>query len=962
MFGLPLAFTLPAVTVALAGLPLLYFLLRATPPRPRQIPFPPLRLILGLRPQEETPNHTPWWLLALRMAIAALLILAMAGPIWNPLPGLAASPGSLLIVIDDGWPAAPNWDARMSAAMQHIDAWREEGRPVALASISEGSREIEAMEAARALDHLRAIKPVPYRPDHLSVLRSVEQFVSKEKPAAIVWISDGLEEGNARTFAEKLAGLGPQLIVLRESKAVHGLANPRNAPGALEIDVLRSRGEGLNDGFVRARDAKGMTIAEAGFHWDQGPRTQARFDLPIELRNDIARLEIEREASAGAVSLLDESVRRRRVGVISGETADVSQPLLAPNYYLTRALAPFADVREVRPGTPDPIGTLLNEQVNVLVLADIGSMSSAAHEQLVQFVEQGGILVRFAGVRLSGAQDDLVPVRLRSGGRVLGGSLSWDIPKHLAPFDQQSPFFGLAIPEEVTISRQVLAEPDAGLTAKTWAHLSDGTPLVTAEKRGKGMIILFHVTADTTWSNLPLSGLFVDMLRKIVGLSAGMEPRQGTALADGDENASVHPLAGANHGQTLAPWRTLDGFGVLGAPSPLAKPLPVPFTGSPDAEHPPGFYGPPEALFAVNALASGDSLTAVDLEGISLREQILQAARPVDLRAFLIFIVFLLFLVDAAASLWLAGGWARFSRRLAVAFLSILCAGVILPSAGPAHAAAKAERQTVQAAALPPNGASRDDLRGINQRDQESALTTRLAYVRSNDPKVDAASHAGLISLSRALASRTSMVPGEPIGVDPAKDELAFYPLLYWPVAANAPQPPPEVAGKLSAFMKQGGTILFDTRDAFTARPGGPPTPEALWLRHLLEGVDVPQLEPVPADHVVTKTFYLLDSFVGRYENGTTWIEALPPQTNQGDARPVRSGDGVSPIIITGNDLAAGWAADAYGDSLYALIPGDRRQHEMALRGGINLVMYTLTGNYKADQVHVRDLLERLAH
>jgi hypothetical protein len=191
---------------------------------------------------------------------------------------------------------------------------------------------------------------------------------------------------------------------------------------------------------------------------------------------------------------------------------------------------------------------------------------------------------------------------------------------------------------------------------------------------------------------------------------------------------------------------------------------------------------------------------------------------------------------------------------------------------------------------------------------------------------------------------------------------LSFYPLVYWPIVASRPQPPRVAISKAAAFMKQGGTVLFDTRDATSARPGGAASPEALWLRQLLAGVDVPELEPVPADHVVTKTFYLIDGFIGRYTLGQTWIEALPPAPAGGGARPARSGDGVSPIVITGNDLAAGWASDPEGESYYSLVPGGHRQHELALRGGVNLVMYTLTGNYKADQVHVRDLLERLGH
>jgi len=611
--------------------------------------------------------------------------------------------------------------------------------------------------------------------------------------------------------------------------------------------------------------------------------------------------------------------------------------LLAPNYYLVKALSPFADVREARPGTGDPITVLLDEHVAVLILADIGMVSGPAHDALKAFVENGGILVRFAGTRLAGSSDDLVPVRLRRGGRVLGGSLSWDAPKRFAPFERQSLFFGLDVPAEVTVSRQVLAEPDPGLAGKTWAQLSDGTPLVTAAPRGKGMNILFHITADTTWSNLPLSGLFVEMLRKITAIS-GETGRELT------EAGAVEPEA--QKAETVMPTRTLDGFGVLGTPPANAKPIAAGFEGSGDAEHPPGFYGPPDALLAVNTLGAKDRIEAADFTGLKLTSQPLRAAEPLDLRPWLIAAAFLLFIADALASLWLAGGLRRPGRRAIAGLILGLCV------AGLCTAGNRAEAEPLKAA--------------ISPRDLESALTTRLAYVISGDPKVDEASREGLASLSHALESRTALTAGDPIGVDPARDELAFYPLLYWPIVATRAQPPQAAIAKVAAFMKQGGTIVFDTRDALTARPDGPATPEAKWLQHLLEGVDVPELEPVPADHVVTKTFYLLDGFVGRYENGTTWIEALPPipAGEQADSgmRPVRSGDGVSPIIITSNDLAAGWASDGFGESLYPLLPGDPRQHELALRGGVNLVMYTLTGNYKADQVHVRDLLERLAH
>ncbi len=933
MPGLPLAFAFPFVLAALAGLPVLYFLLRITPPRPALVPFPPLRLILGLRPGNETASHTPWWLLFLRLAIAASLIFAMAGPVLNPLPAATAREGSLLIVLDDGWPVAPGWERRIAAAGRKIEAAERNSRLAAVVATSEAGRDIVPLDAAKAQERLRALKPVPFVPDRLPVLSAIQKYTAaQEKKPAIVWFADGLDRGHAREFAGKLAAVSGDLTVITDSITVRALAGVQNQTGRLDVRVLRVAVSGSERGVVRALDRKGLQLGEASFDFGAANETQASFEMPVELRNEIARLEIAREHSAAAVFLLDERWRRLRIGLVSGKSADIAQPLLAPSYYLTKALSPFADVREARPAATDPIRSLLDDHAAVMILADVGIVAGQAHDGLARFVEDGGILVRFAGTHLAVASGDLVPVRLRQGGRVLGGAMSWDTPKRLAPFDRESPFFGLAVPDEVTVSRQVLAEPDPGLAAKTWARLSDGTPLVTAARQGEGMIVLFHVTADTAWSNLPISGLFVDMLRKIVRLSG--ETTKDMGAQDGAGTKTIEAA-------TFAPSRSLDGFGVLGPPPPTATPIPAGFDGIGEPEHPPGFYGPPDGLIAVNALGPKDTLKAADYSGIGFIGEPLGDNGPVDLKPWLLAAAFLLFAADTLASLWLSGSLRRTARGALACLVFFAISSAILV---PARVAAE------------PAPAS------VSPRDIGAALTTKLAYVASGDAKVDEVSRQGLMSLSRVLARRTSLTPGDPVAIDPARDELSFYPLLYWPIVASEPQPPHAAIAKAALFMKQGGTIVFDTHDALASRPGGPPTPEGKWLRALLDGVDVPELQPVPADHVVTKTFYLIDGFVGRYTTGATWIEALPPAPADGGLRPARAGDSVSPIIITANDLAAGWASDPDGDSLYSLVPGGERQHELALRGGINLVMYTLTGNYKSDQVHVRDLLERLAH
>ncbi len=850
----------------------------------------------------------------------------MAGPVWAPAGGGVATSAPTLLVIDDSWAAAPSWDRRLSAGASIIDAASRAGAPIALALASEGAAPALS-DGPRAIEKLRAARPKPYLPDRKATGERVAAFAHAHSGARIVWISDGLAQGDAAGFiraVKEATSAGVEVYV--DDHAPRALAAPVNDAASLSVDVLRV-GE-VASAVVIAVDAKGRTIGRASVDFGGAPRAKAKIDLPVELRNDVSLLRIEGENSAGAVALLDARSKVRRVALVGGAGFDEAQPLLSPPYYLEKALAPFAQVRQARPGVVDPVQTLLAEHPNVVALADVGLAPGETFDALSRFVEEGGTLVRFAGPRLANAADELLPVRLRRNGRVLGGALSWEEPKALAEFDAASPFFGLPASKDVTIQRQVLAEPDPGLASKTWARLSDGTPLVTAERRGKGLIVLFHVNADASWSNLPISGLFVDMLKRISAMAG-----ESTRLAGDDESAATGSDQAA-----LAPLRVLDGFGALGAPGPTAQAIPADFAGPAGAEHPPGLYGAGEAFVAVQTLRADDEITAFDFAAAGLSTGPLRAGAPMDLRGPLLAAALAAFIADALIALALAGKLRL--RPLGVAAGALLMFCVTAPM----------DRLRAEPAPKPT----------VTQRDKEAALTTRLAYIVSGDARVDDVSRLGLEALSKALSLRTSFSPGDPVGVDPAKDELAFYPMLYWPIVASAPQPAAKTVAKVAAYMKQGGTIIFDTRDALAQRAGGAATPETQWLRELTKGLDVPELEVPPRDHVITKTFYLLDGFVGRYANGETWVEALPPEPKDQAARPVRATDSVSAIVITSNDLAAAWAHDKRGQPLFPLTPGGARQRELAIRGGINLVMYTLTGNYKSDQVHVRDLLERL--
>jgi len=935
LLGLPLAFAEPLVLLGLLSLPILWWLLRLIPPQPRRIDFPPTRMLFDLTPKEETPRRTPWWLTLLRLTLAALVIIAAAGPLWRPPVETAVSRAPLALIIDDGYPAAGTWDARMRTADDLVARAETDDRGVALIRLSEPARDISLETPAAARVRLKQLRPQPYAVERADALPALGRFLDATPDVEIVWLCDGVDLGGGAEFVAALGRLigSRQLTVIDGGLApAHALSSADNTAGALTVKVLRSATGTAETGTVRGLDLKGLPLGDTSFAFrPQDTETEADLALPVEIRNDIARLEISAEHSAGAVQLLDKRWRRRSIGVVTGSTADTAQPLLAPTYYLTRALAPFADVRIADAGSPaQAVTQFLDQRLPMMVLADVGNVAEV-HDQIAHWIEDGGVLVRFAGPRLAASEDDLVPVRLRRGGRILGGSLSWEQPQQLGAYAHDGPFFDMTVPNDVTVSRQVLAEPDATLSEHTWATLADGTPLVTAEHRGKGLIVLFHVTADTRWSDLPLSGAFVDMLKRIVA-QAGT-----TAVAEAG-------ASGARDTQeAVPPSHVLDGFGVFVPPPPSARPVPAAFSGRATSDHPPGFYGPPEGLLAVNTLAPADQLAPLDVSALNARREEYRVSEPRDLRGPILLAALALLALDGLVVFWLAGGLKQMTRRrrpvaAAIAAFAIFGAALL--------AAPRAQAQAGGDAAW------------------KAAVETRLAYVVTGNEEVDRISKAGLQGLTLFLAQRTALEAAEPTGLDPARDELAFYPLIYWPIVPSAPKPSAEALQHIDAYMKQGGTVLFDTRDAIEAPPGPggeARAPGMLALRNILSSLDIPELEPVSRDHVLTKTFYLLRDFPGRFSTGQLWVEALPAESEEDESnRPARAGDGVSSIIITSNDLAGAWAMRPDGQAMLPLVAGEPRQREFAFRAGVNIVMYTLTGNYKADQVHIPALLERL--
>ncbi len=925
-----LTFLSPWLLLALAALPLIWLILRLTPPRPRQIAFPPTRLLIDLEDKDRTPSRTPWWLTLIRLALIALLILALAEPVLRPDTKLTTGDGPLFVVIDNGWDSAPDFAERVAAAEATLAEAGRAGRPVAFAATAEPIAESLAPETAAAAERrLAAIEPRPYLPDRAALAERLSDAFDADS-VEVLWIGGALDGGDGAVFANALNAIAADGVVLQSERPLAMMRPAENRADGVHVPIVRTGSGGTID--VAGFDQEGRRILAGSATLDADGVGVAAIELPAEIRNALARLAVAGESSAGAVQLLDGRWQRRAVGLVAGESAGGSQPLLEPLTYVQRALGPTSDLlTSDAPSVSEAVMALVERDASIIALTETGTLPPDTTEALSAWIDAGGTLLRFASPNLAATTvDALLPVRLRQGERALGGSLSWEEPQAIGDFPDSGPFAAIDVPADVVVNRQVLAEPEALRSAEVWAELRDGTPLVTAAARGSGRIVLFHVTADPRWSNLPLSGAFVDMLNAIVETGGAVE-RRGSGDAPAEAQDATTPWQ---------PVEVLDGYGDLGAPDPDAALVADIRNAQPSAETPPGIYDRDGGLFALNAVSDATPLeplvpSAIGWQG---RTASLEPRPDTPIWPWLLVAAALLAALDGLAVLALSG---RLTRRFATATASFAVAAVGF-------------------AALS-NGAF------AQERDMERALeatnVTQLAYVVTGNAAIDETSRAGLTGLSIYLADRTALEPGDPAPIDVARDELVFYALIYWPIDPDQETPSPETMARVDTFMKNGGTILFDTRDAggFTIfdRNSGGATPEAQKLREILAFVDVPPLEPVPPDHVLTKAFYLLSEFPGRWANSEMWVESISDEPLLRD-RPARGGDGVSPIIITGNDLAAAWAIDDNGLWLYPTVPSDPRQREMAFRSGVNVVMYSLTGNYKADQVHVPALLERL--
>ena len=897
----PLVFAHPFALLGLLVLPIIWWLLRATPPEPQRKELPSLALLDDLDPREETPDKTPWWIIALRFAAAALAILGFARPSYQPVQTGDMVSGPILIIMDDGWTSAPRWREMRRTALAMTDIAAEEGLGVGLVFTAPGGvapETIEIMQGDQARRRIQSAQPAAWAPDRQAALDLIDGL--DRPPAQIIWVSDGMDHGLARDFMQTLKSTAPLEVRPFAPRGPYAIMEAGFRPDGAALSIARAKPGPPVTARITAENSEGAAIAsaEAVFEAD-ATVAQADFKLPSAALNRIARFRILGVEGAGAVWLWDDAAQAPSVAL--ADPIESPQPLLEEFYYVRKALEDGARLLE------GPLDEMLDARPDAIIIGDRSDLSGEAAqdiaEKLAAWIEEGGALIRFSGPLLAARSDEFTPTALRPAARALGGALAWDDPQAVARFPSTSPFADLTAPEDALVRRQVLAQPLPDLDRFTWARLADGTPLVTAATRGRGAVVLFHVTANPDWSDLPYSGVFPEMLKR-----AAMSGAIGGARRTNAEGS-------------LTPIRILNGMGSLIQPPATATPISTEVfpDAAPGPQTPPGLYVGPQGSRALNLGRFTPNAIGQWPPGVSVIEDVGTSERR-GIDGWLISAALILLLVDSFVALFVSGRLGRFSTRTAVAVL----AGVVLFQASPDAIAQE-----------------------LSEKELEAAHQLRFAYIETGDVRRDDIARAGLRGLSYQLFRRSSVEPADPHGVKLGVDRLELYPMLYFYPPRDAETLNEEEVAALNDYMRAGGALVIDTADA---TPGVNPGER---LKSLLSGLNAPPLQPVPEKHVVTRSFYLIESFPGRLGSQQLWIETTAVSDN------AQRGDGVSRLFIGSVDWAGAWAVDEDYKPMFPMT-GEARRRELAYRFGVNLVMYVLTGRYKEDQVHLPALLERL--
>ena len=897
-----LAFTNYYALLGLLALPLIFLIIKSLPPSPKKMFFSSFYLINKLEKTSVTKNNIPFWLLIYRIILITLIVLFFSKPYLNSTAKTSDADAikSYVIIADIGWSMSKEWEKfkKIVNAISN-EAEKKNKEIIFYHSNSQKYEQPKVFKLSKNVNqYLKKISPSPWqfeKSNLTEIIKKNNNFIDSK----VFFIFSKFDNKDYNNQLKNLNFLNTQVknkVLINTVKNIMFFKNINISKESIKLEVIRHESPTSSrrftikitsiDNQVIFKKSYVLKLNQKAFYFNE--------NFPLEVLNQIHKIEIVEQNHAGAKYYFDDYSKKKKIGIYTESFQYKENPLLSSVYYLEKSLN-IDHILKI-----GDLDQLIKFNSSVIIIPDKGNIPEREHLKLNKWLANGGTLIRFSGVRLSKSNTKFLPSNnLLMSVRHVGGILSMENLLKISPFNKDSIFYGLEIPNDINFKKQLIIDSqDSNLRFE--ASLTDNTPLVTLGKKSQGKIFLFHITANNDWSNLPLSSLFASMLERIVLLS--------------EKNIITSPLE-------LNLTKEINSFGDLNNTNKILN-----IKGStllkktyPSRNHLPGIYENNQLTVALNLSNKIDDQYFNNVYDKKLK--ILPAFKDqiFDLRPILLKIILFMFILDMIITMLLKYQFSflrSFYKNKNLFSLFFFLFFLVNLS---------------------------------NLYSQSLANDTYLAYIKTPEEKLNYISKNGLNTIKILLQTRTSIAPKEVIEVDIKKDQIYYYSFLYWPLSKNLIDLDIKTITKIKNYLNNGGMLFFDiigfSRENFNLESN-----KFKKIKNFLSSIEVDNLTPIPKDHTLTKSFYLLKKFSGRWDNKILLIENSSLELN----------DGVSSVILGFNDWASAWALDSNKNPIYPVVPGGERQREISYRFGINVAMYALTGNYKSDQIHFKSILNRL--
>ncbi len=893
-----IGFINPYALWGLLSIPIIYYVVRSFPPAPKTFEFSSIYLLKSFNTKITTKSNCPLWLLIFRIFLILLLIAYYSKPYLDK-SKINKDIENYVVYTDLGWSLASEWNKYKNTIHNIMLEANTLKKNFYLVNNSdkENNDYMRFSTTKNLFAYFEKNTPNPWQINTENLLENLNKLKFKKNSRYFYIFSNyDIQSIKKRNIIKDIREKHPDLKIINLVKSVRLIEEPIINGEKIQIKVKRF-GELTKSNFVlKITSYSGQIVLSKTYEFaDKSTTTTINEKFPISVINQLKKIEIIGERHAAATFFFDDFHKKKEIGILLEGKSYEKSPFLSPVYYIEKALN---KENKIIFGKLDK---LLDSKVNILIFPDKGEINTKLSKNLEKWLSSGGLLIRFSGPKLAKKSSKFLTTDNKNIKiRFMGGTLSQKNTIGIEDFPNNSIFRDLIIPKDIIIKKQLLLDFKNETSSNILASLKDGTPLVSSKDYGKGKILLFHFTANNDWSNIPMTSLFVDMLAR------------ATLLNQIDE---------INSFKEVNIKYQINGFGELEKTDKIIKSRDSFALRSsfPNKRNIPGIYENEELSIAFNLAGKVDTKFFEDKDFYNRKTSDEFSKSVYDLSNILLFLFLIISALDILVSSLLKNNINLFKiMKNKMSIINLFILFILLSKFNYLEA-------------------------------NNLANGTYLAYVKNKDQKINEISYRGLLSLSKALDRRTSISPKGVEEINLSEDDIYYFPIIYWPTGKELTKLVPKIKIKIKNYLNNGGIILFDASAFFKDISLGKKN-KYREITKYFEQISLNELTPISNNHTLSRSFYLLNNYPGRWDRGTLLVDSNSINTN----------DGVSSIILGFNDWASAWAFDDNNFPLFPVVPGGERQRELAFRVGINVIMYALTGNYKNDQIHSKSILNRL--